>query len=365
MQTVNVKFEGKERDDSYEILIGSDFLSSLPQKLNFQDYSQIAIVADQALAEQTWIKQFARSVESLGGKQSQLIYLKGAESKKNTEGLSFLWQEFLKSKLDRKSLAIAVGGGALLDLVGFAASTYMRGVDFIHVPTTLLSQVDASIGGKVGINFSEVKNLVGNFVQPKAVLIDVASLVSLPEREFRSGIAEILKHGFIQDKNYLDAVSGNVLTKNDNVRLANVIKRSCEIKASVVAQDEHETGLRKILNFGHTIGHALEVLSHKKSKPLLHGEAISLGMVVEAEISNICGLISKDAATFVKTAISNQGLPIKLEESYDWNEVLSKINQDKKNVASKIKWTLLKSLGEAIFDVEVDLERVQQAFTVI
>jgi len=365
MERVKVNLKTAPVDRSYDIHIGGGVLAQIGSLIPKKNYSKFAIVLDEVLKGAAYIQNLIQSLQAAFKTEAHIVEIKSAEKSKTVEGLSKAWQGFQAAGLDRKSLVIAIGGGAILDLAGFAASTYMRGIDFVHVPTTLLSQVDASIGGKVGINFSEVKNLVGNFAQPQTVIIDVDTLTSLPKREFTSGIAEIVKHGLIKSADYLSSFQDTVLSQNDKAKLMKVILGSCEIKAEVVSSDEHETGLRKILNFGHTIGHAFESLSHQGKSPLLHGEAVSLGMVVEAEISKLQGLIAQKDVDFVRKTLETQGLPIRLQEVYDKEALMKKVRSDKKNVDSKIKWTLLKSIGEAVFDIEVENALVESALEAI
>jgi 3-dehydroquinate synthase len=365
MRKVRVNIKDKSGGNSYDIIIGSGVLKSFSQFYDTSKCSSVALVVDKALLNQEWYKTLLSSNDFKQSQKVKFIEISGAESVKNVDGLSYLWHEFQKSGLDRKSLVVILGGGAILDLAGFAASTYMRGVAFIHVPTTLLSQVDASIGGKLAINLGEFKNLVGSFAQPKAVIIDLETLVALPYREFVAGIAEIVKHGLIYDRKYLSLLEKTPLKQNDQERLMDIITRSCEIKSEVVSLDETEDGLRKTLNFGHTAGHALESLSKKTNYPLLHGEAISLGMLVETEISKLIGFISQDDVNLVRSVLQIQGLPVKLEFSIDLKEAHRIMLSDKKNVASKIKWSLLEKLGKATFDVEVETSVVEKAFEVI
>jgi 3-dehydroquinate synthase len=213
----------------------------------------------------------------------------------------------------------------------------------------LLSQVDASVGGKTGINFAHRKNMVGTFTHPQAVIIDVNTLSTLPKKEISSGLAEAIKHGLIKDEEYLtflEDIDPENITDDDFV---SIVKRSCEIKASVVQEDEKESGLRKILNFGHTIGHAIEALSLDTDNHLLHGEAISIGMVAEAHLSMQEGFISNSELARIEKALQRFSLPARTKKIFH-QEVLSMIKSDKKNEEGSIKWTLLKNLGEASFD---------------
>jgi 3-dehydroquinate synthase len=265
-----------------------------------------------------------------------------------------IWQGLLDAECDRKSLLIAVGGGVIGDMAGFAATTYMRGIDFVHVPTTLLAQVDSSVGGKTAIDFAGVKNLVGSFGQPVCTLIDVETLQTLPEREFVSGFGELIKHGLIRDKQFLDLVTGKKPRDFSPDELAEIITWSCRIKAAVVMEDERETGPRKALNFGHTVGHAVEALSLEGSSPLLHGEAVSIGMVVEAELAHAEGLLTSAEHDKVARLLAGAGLPTHIPADQDIPELLSKMRSDKKNVGGSIRFTLLERLGSAVWGKPVD-----------
>ena len=230
----------------------------------------------------------------------------------------------------------------------------MRGIDFIQIPTTLLSQVDASVGGKTGVNFLGFKNLIGTFSQPKAVIIDINTLSSLPKREYISGFGEIIKHAIILDKEYFKfVISKKTLdfTKDDLVK---IIEKSCLLKASVIEKDEKEKDYRKILNFGHTIGHAIESLSQETKSPLLHGEAISIGMAKESYLANLAGLLSSTDYKIVYNSLQKAELPINYPKNIQTEKIYDKIIKDKKNQKGKILWTLIKEIGDPIIDQEID-----------
>jgi 3-dehydroquinate synthase len=229
----------------------------------------------------------------------------------------------------------------------------MRGMDCLHIPTTLLAQIDSSIGGKTAIDFDGVKNLVGVFSQPTTVIIDIATLGTLPKREFLSGFGEIVKHGLISDRGYLQRVTSKHPEEFSNAELEKIVSDSCQIKARVVENDETESGPRKALNFGHTIGHAIESLSLDTDSPLLHGEAISIGMAVESDISAHAGLLpSKDAKT-IKELLRKSGLPTTCPR-HNTNAIISKLRSDKKNEFGSICFTLLVGIGNAVWNQTVD-----------
>ena len=275
-----------------------------------------------------------------------------------------LWTAMHDAQLDRKSLVINLGGGVITDMGGFAASTYMRGIDFVNIPTTLLSQVDASVGGKTGINFAEIKNLIGTFNQPQAVIIDATTLETLSERELVAGFAEIIKHGLIKDKNYLKKVTSKSPLEFSQEELLEIIKGSCEIKASVVQQDETENGQRKILNFGHTIGHAIESLCLGNLRPLLHGEAISVGMVAEAALAKTKGLLSDEEIQVIKQSLFHAGLPISVR-GLSVDEIYTKMLSDKKNTFNQINFTLLSGIGNALYNQTSNEETIKQASSTV
>lgn len=328
----------------YSVFIGEGILDKFPKLINLKKYSSFFLIVDQNL-EKKWSKKIEDLVPRTCGK----IIIQSGEQSKNIETVQKVWQALVNFGCDRKSLVINIGGGMTGDLGGFAASSYMRGIDFLQIPTTLLAQVDASIGGKLGINFLQIKNLIGCIQQPIAVIIDVDILNSLPKREFISGFSEIIKHGAVADKKYFDFVTSKKPLDFSSYELVEIIKRSCQIKANVVSCDEEESGPRKLLNFGHTVGHAIESLSQQTDKPLLHGEAISIGMYIEARISQALGLISNRDLENIKNVLLNAGLPIS-SVKFQTGDILSKIKSDKKNISGKINFTLLKNIGQAIYD---------------
>ena len=259
---------------------------------------------------------------------------------------------------------INLGGGVIGDIGGFAASTYMRVTDFFYIPTTILSQVDESVGGKTMIDFQNVKNIVGTFCQPSAVIIDVETLKTLPKREIISGFAEIIKHGIIKDKNYFEKVtSKNPLDFSDD-EMVEIITGSCKIKAVVVESDEKENGQRKLLNFGHTIGHAIEAVSLEKDSPFSHGEAISIGMIVEAYISHDKGILSQQDVETIITVLKNAGLPT-VVPNFDIDQMITKMKSDKKNANGNINFTLLTKIGEGIINQTIDENDIKKTLSKI
>ncbi len=353
MQEIKVKINEKQKD--YTIFIGTKIIQNLTSLIDCASYSNALIVTDKNIPQ-----ELLRQLQLVLPIKSAKVFLQSGDKQKNIENVQKIWQALLDFGCDRKSLVINIGGGAIGDLGGFAASTYMRGLDFLQIPTTLLSQVDASVGGKVGINFEGIKNLVGTFQQPIAVIIDVDTLVSLPKREFISGFAEIIKHGIISDKEYLQIVTSKKPEDYSKKELVEIIKKSCQIKANIISADEKEEGSRKLLNFGHTIGHAIESLSLNSDFPLLHGEAISIGMFIEAKISKALGLISSKDLELIKNVLLNAGLPVSFIK-FKTEDILSRIKSDKKNIKGKVNFTLLKGIGQAIYDQTPSESIISQA----
>jgi 3-dehydroquinate synthase len=257
-------------------------------------------------------------------------------------------------RLERKSFIVALGGGVVGDLAGFVAATYLRGIPFVQVPTTLLAQVDSSVGGKVGVNLRAGKNLVGAFHQPKLVLCDLDTLDTLPAREYRSGLAEVIKYGVIYDAELFKRLEKELpkILKRDSRTLAAIIARCCAIKADVVGQDENETGLRAILNFVHTIGHALEAISHYGK--YLHGEAISIGQVAAAKLSSRFLGLPQTEATRLGDLLDRAGLPTRLSLSATQRRQLIQAMQlDKKVSNGEVKFVLARRIGQVEFDQRV------------
>ncbi len=275
----------------------------------------------------------------------ETIAVPSGEALKTLEKVELLYAEFLARGLDRGALIVAFGGGALCDAVGFAASTYLRGLHVVYVPTTLLAQVDASIGGKTGLNFRGVKNLIGTFRQPDLCLVDVEYLKTLPRRDFIAGFAEIIKHGAILDCSLLEYLETHreALCAGDLELLAQVVGRSIEIKANIVEADEREDGERRLLNFGHTIGHALEILLG-----CVHGEAVALGMCLAARVSVVKGLLSEGKRARLEQVIAGFGLPCRA--AFESAAALDLVLKDKKRYGDTIKMVLLKDLGEAVVE---------------
>jgi 3-dehydroquinate synthase len=281
------------------------------------------------------------------GKSVSTVVLPDGEAYKNWETLNQIFDALLGARADRKTTLIALGGGVIGDMTGFAAASYMRGVPFIQVPTTLLSQVDSSVGGKTGINHPLGKNMIGAFYQPQAVIADISALRTLPSRELAAGIAEVIKTGAIADAAFFDWIEANVAALNrcEPQALAEAVKRSCEIKASVVAKDEREGGLRAILNFGHTFGHAIEAgLGYGE---WLHGEAVGCGMAMAADLSVRLGYLDEAARQRLVALVQAAHLPVR-GPALGAARYVDLMRVDKKSEAGEIKFILLKRFGETL-----------------
>lgn len=281
------------------------------------------------------------------------------EVNKNLTTCTKIWQWMTDLGLDRKALIINLGGGVTGDMGGFCASTYKRGISFINVPTTLLSQVDASVGGKLGIDFNGYKNHIGVFTEPLAVLISEEFLKTLPIEELRSGYAEVIKHGLIQHANYYSSL---LIRGWENQDWKSIIEKSVSIKKEVVSKDPKEAGLRKILNFGHTIGHAFESFYLDTDRHLLHGEAIAIGMITEAYLSELKTGLSKDDVKLISDALIQIYGKFDFPEK-DVKEIISLCSQDKKNEADRINFSLLSAIGKCEYNIPVALEEIAASIT--
>lgn len=327
---------------SYPISIGPSLLADGALLARHVHGGKVAIVTNTTVAP-LYLARVEAGLRS-AGKQVMTVVLPDGEEHKTWPSLMQIFDALLANKADRKTTLVALGGGVIGDLTGYAAASYMRGADFIQVPTTLLSQVGSSVGGKTGINHPLGKNMIGAFYQPRAVIADTPTLETLPARELSAGLAEVIKHGAIIDAAFFDWIEANIgkLMARDKGALAYAIARSCEIKADVVRQDEREGGLRAILNFGHTFGHAIE--NGLGYGQWLHGEAVGCGMVMAADLSQRMGLVGEATVARVRALVEAAGLPVKAPDlgAERWIELME---ADKKNEGGAIKFILLKPLG--------------------
>lgn len=341
-------------DDSYDGIV--DVLRSLNL-----DGRKICLVSDSNVAP-LYAKDIIGLLEKEGFFCVSYTFPAG-EASKNLDTVSELYEFLIENSFDRNDVLLALGGGVTGDLTGFVAATYLRGIRFIGMPTSLLSMVDSSIGGKTGVDYKAYKNMVGAFHQPSAVYINVSALYTLPEREFLAGMGEVVKHGFILDNDYHVFLKENTdkISAKDTVTLRTMIYRSLCIKRSVVERDPKEKGDRALLNFGHTIGHAVEKLNNFA---LLHGECVSVGMVAAAELSVMHGVLSREEADEVKALLCKLGMMTTVSE-LERKELLSVCHRDKKADGTKIKFILLKGIGCAYIDSEVSDEEIWAAFQTI
>jgi len=345
---VNLK---KIVDNSYDILIDKNLLKKLPSELKQNPLgNKYAIITDSNV-EKLFGKDILRSMKR-HKIDAVLLSFKAGEQSKRLSVFERLITKVHKAKLDRKSAIIALGGGVVGDMAGFIASTYMRGINYIQVPTTLLAMVDSSIGGKVAVDLTTGKNMVGNFCQPKKVFIDITLLKSLPKDEIINGLSEVIKHALIQDSTLFDFLEKNldqIMARNPNV-LLKLIKRNCEIKANIVEEDEKEQGLRKIVNYGHTIGHALETLTNFKM--FSHGQAIAIGMSVAGTISNKIGMLTKKELDVQNRLLKRIGFKTKVP-NIPTARIVAELKKDKKIIGGRIELVLLSSIGNAKYGINV------------
>ncbi|MFT5395036.1 MAG: 3-dehydroquinate synthase [Gammaproteobacteria bacterium] len=335
-------------DRKYPIYIGESILSD--QKLIDKHItsSQVLIVTNENVAP-LYLNHLE---ESLSKVNHDVLILPDGESTKSLDSLNQIITCLMEKKYSRTCILIALGGGVIGDLTGFAAACYQRGVKFIQIPTTLLAQVDSSVGGKTAVNHPLGKNMIGAFYQPCAVLVDTNVLSTLPEREFSAGLAEVIKYGLIRDKPFYEWLEENIelVIKRDNKALTYIIERSCTNKAEVVAEDERESGVRATLNLGHTFGHAIETaLSYKG---WLHGEAVGCGLLMAADLSMRLGLLEQEQVERIKALLDRAKLPTKIPEGINLKQMLENMKVDKKSRDGVLYLILLNDIGEAVITPE-------------
>ena len=336
----------KSSQGNYRIIVGHNIVDSLPKELNLcTNNKKIFLIADKAL----FPKQVLELSELLekNGFETNILSVDFNESNKNIETIKYIYSWLAEMLVERKDTIVSFGGGVAGDVVGYVASTWLRGVPYIQIPTTLAAMADASIGGKVGINLDSGKNLVGSFYQPKLVFQDLKYLSTLPKREFDSGWAEVIKHGLILDEKLFFELENieNIEQKNvSDTKIINIVKKSAKIKSEIISGDEFEEGNRILLNYGHTIGHALEKITEYKK--FLHGEAVSVGMMVAAKISKKIGLINSETVKRQQDILKKFNLPVTL--NFDKTEMIIQTTRiDKKSTDGNIKWVLLNGIGQA------------------
>jgi 3-dehydroquinate synthase len=329
---------------SYPIYIGSGLITRADLLREHIADAPVAIVTNETVAP----LYLAKLKTAIASSRTVDIVLPDGESYKTLDVLNRIFDAMLQARCDRRTVVVALGGGVVGDMAGFAAATYQRGVPFVQVPTTLLSQVDSSVGGKTGVNHPLGKNMIGAFYQPRAVVIDTDTLDTLPTRELSAGLAEVIKYGLIRDAAFFVWLETNVdkLLARDKSALAEAIERSCRHKADVVAADERESGIRALLNLGHTFGHAIEAgLGYGE---WLHGEAVAAGMALAADLSHRMGWIGAADVARIRTLLRRAQLPIQAPPSMTPARFMELMSVDKKALAGKLRLVLLKQLGEAV-----------------
>jgi 3-dehydroquinate synthase len=369
MSTKSLKLQLRSKQIEYPIIIGPRAINSLKDLIYDGNYSKLVLIADSFVAK-SWAKPIKDQLKC------DLLLTPRGENQKSITVAEKLWHKLQDLKVDRRALIINLGGGATTDLGGFVASTYLRGIRFINIPTTLLAQVDASIGGKVGINFANSrniigKNIIGNFAQPEAVLIDPQFLTTLDQRQFNSGLAEMLKHGALFSSKHFKAVLALAQKRAKGIDISSYLSkeiyRSCQLKAAIVKQDEREAGVRALLNFGHTIGHAIEALSLKTSRPLLHGEAIAIGMLAETALAEQLYVANIGSFLTLQTALKIIGLPTTLPNnlSSKINQIVTEIQKDKKVISKNLNFALITEIGRSKLVDAVSVAEIKRALTLV
>lgn len=338
-------------DRSYPIFVGRDLLNEPNLVRDYIRGNQVMIVTN-SLVNGLFGGRLKSLLPDVG--QVDVTILPDGESHKNLATLNLIFDQLLTRRHNRTTTLIALGGGVIGDMAGFAAACYQRGVAFIQVPTTLLAQVDSSVGGKTGVNHPLGKNMIGAFHQPECVVIDTGVLRSLPDRELSAGLAEVIKYGLIADQAFFCWLEQNIdsLLKKDEDKLAYAIERSCQIKADIVGQDEKESGVRALLNLGHTFGHAIE--AHQGYGSWLHGEAVGAGMVMACEMSARLGWLGKDWCQRATDLIMQAGLPVVPPESMTSESFLEHMSVDKKVLNGGLRLILLRDCGSAVVTSDFD-----------
>ncbi len=353
MQTLNVELASR----SYPIHIGRYLLSQAELILPHLKRKQVAIVTNTTVAP-LYLDKLSKTLINAGVRVTPII-LPDGEAYKNSETLNKIYDALLENRSERSTTLIALGGGVIGDLTGYAAATYLRGVPFIQIPTTLLSQVDSSVGGKTGINHPLGKNMIGAFYQPQVVLADIDTLQTLPPREFSAGVAEVIKYGLIRDADFFDWLEVNMekLMALDEAVLSYAIFRSCQNKAEVVARDEHENGERALLNLGHTFGHAIE--NAMGYGVWLHGEAVAAGTMMAARLSERMGWLTNQDVQRIHAIFTAANLPLNAPK-LGVKKYLDLMQLDKKVADGKIRLVLQQGIGKSVITSDYDIEKLRE-----
>lgn len=358
MQTLQVALG----DRAYPIHIGSGLIQNADLILPYLKRKQVAIVTNTTVAP-LYLEKFAKPLRDASVSVIEII-LPDGEMYKNSETLNLIYDALLKNRCERSTTLIALGGGVIGDLTGYAAATYLRGVPFIQIPTTLLSQVDSSVGGKTGINHPLGKNMIGAFYQPKLVLADTDTLQTLPQRELSAGVAEVIKYGLIRDADFFDWLEVNIdkLMALDGAVTTYAIYRSCQNKAEVVAADEHETGERALLNLGHTFGHAIE--NAMGYGVWLHGEAVAAGTMLAADLSRRMGWLNDAEIQRMYALLTSARLPLRAP-NLGVEKYLNLMQSDKKVADGKIRLVLQQGIGKAVITSDYDANKLRETLEAI
>ena len=359
MRTVKVPLG----DRSYSIKIGNELLPNLGKECRrLKLGTRCALITDSKVGP-IYSKTAMSSLRKSGFEPIE-IRVPAGETAKSLKTIQSSYDKLAKHRIERSSFIVALGGGVVGDMAGFLAASYLRGIGFVQVPTTLLSQVDSSVGGKVGVNLKAGKNLVGAFYQPRLVLCDLNTIKTLPKRELRAGLAEVIKYGIIEDSKLFQRIERKIsnLLGLDTIEMAYIVARSCQIKAKIVEQDETENGLRAILNYGHTIGHALEAISSYGK--FLHGEAISIGQVAASKISRDLLGLSQSEVDRIEALFTAAGLPTKIHLSKnEMKKLLAAMKLDKKVTDGKVNFVLANTIGKVSFGIESPEANIKASLT--
>jgi 3-dehydroquinate synthase len=338
------------------IIIGEGITDKLGDYFDFSPYSGIALITDTTV-QKLYGQLVIKSLEATG-KKVCLLTLPVGERAKSLKTVERGYRFLLENNIDRQGIICVLGGGVVGDLAGYIAASYLRGIDYIQLPTTLLAQVDSSIGGKVGVNFGGKKNMVGSFYQPKAVISDVTFLRSLPPAQMRNGLAEVIKYGLAMDKELFYLLDHKKKNEFNNQELKDIVRRCCRLKAGIIEVDELEqTGKRAILNFGHTVGHALEAAA--KLQRLSHGQAVAIGMAAAARISTELGMLDQSSITKIENLLAGFGLPI-CWQGINPQELIETIRYDKKTTRGQTSWVLLNGIGKGVVNQPVTEDVVRR-----
>lgn len=354
MQTLQIDLPGGR---GYPIHIGAGILDNASLVPEASEASFVCIITNETVAP-----LYLAGAQALLCNATRLesIILPDGEQHKNLDSYALVFDQLTGFNAPRDTLLVALGGGVIGDLTGFVAATYMRGVSFTQIPTTLLAQVDASVGGKTGVNHARGKNLIGAFHQPRSVIIDTNTLETLPDREYRAGLAEVVKYGLLHDAGMFDWLETQVtqVLAHDDAALKYLIYRSCEIKAEIVSADEREQGVRALLNLGHTFGHAIETATHYEQ--FLHGEAVSIGLVMAAELSAELEMCGRDVTERTRSLLRQFSLPTRAPATMSPQQMRELMQLDKKVLRNQLRFILLDGLGNATIATDVPPEVLQR-----